>query len=95
MILGTAAFADARSAGAGAAEHGPRRVVVSVDVREGRVTTEGWTKATEDHARRVDCLARRGARQLAYTNVDRDGMLGGIDRRRRCGGGGESGQTAT
>ncbi len=81
VILGTAAFADPDLLERALAEHGPRRVVVSVDVREGRVTTEGWTKAADVSVRSVfaDLLAR-GVRELAYTNVDRDGMLGGIDR---------------
>ncbi len=81
VILGTAAFTDPDLLERALAQHGPERVVVSVDVRAGRVTTEGWTKAAEVGVGEVfaDLLAR-GARELAYTNVDRDGMLGGVNR---------------
>lgn len=81
VIIGTAAFADSDLLERALGEHGPRRVVVSVDVREGRVTTEGWTKAADVSVREVFAdLIARGVRELAYTNVDRDGMLGGVSR---------------
>ncbi len=80
VILGTAAFTDPALLEQALAEHGPERVVVSVDVRGTHVTTEGWTKTTEISVMRVfaDLLAQ-GVRELVYTNVDRDGMLGGIN----------------
>ncbi len=81
VILGTAAFADPDLLERALAEYGPRRVVVSVDIREGRVTTEGWTKAAEVSVSSVFAdLIARGVRELAYTNVDRDGMLDGVNR---------------
>ncbi len=53
---------------------------MSVDVRDGHVATAGWTETTEiTTAAVIDSLARRGARQLVFTNVDRDGMLQGPD----------------
>jgi phosphoribosylformimino-5-aminoimidazole carboxamide ribotide isomerase len=81
VIVGTAAFTDPDLLERALAQHGPERVVVSVDVRAGRVTTEGWTKAADVGVGEVfaDLLAR-GVRELAYTNVDRDGMLGGVNR---------------
>jgi phosphoribosylformimino-5-aminoimidazole carboxamide ribotide isomerase len=81
VILGTAAFTDPDLLERALAEHGPQRVVVSVDVREGRVTTEGWTKAADVSLSSVFAdLIARGVRELAYTNVDRDGMLDGVNR---------------
>jgi phosphoribosylformimino-5-aminoimidazole carboxamide ribotide isomerase len=81
VILGTAAFTDPDLLERALAQHGPQRVVVSVDVREGRVTTEGWTKAAEVSVREVFAdLIARGVCELAYTNVDRDGMLDGVNR---------------
>ncbi len=81
VILGTAAFADPDLLEQALAQHGPQRVVVSVDIREGRVTTEGWTKAADVSVRSVFAdLIARGVRELAYTNVDRDGMLDGVNR---------------
>jgi phosphoribosylformimino-5-aminoimidazole carboxamide ribotide isomerase len=81
VILGTAAFTDPGLLERALEQHGPGRVVVSVDVREGRVTTEGWTKAEDVSASEVFAdLIARGVRELAYTNVDRDGMLDGVQR---------------
>ncbi len=78
-ILGTAAFRDPELLDAALARW-PERIVVSVDVRGGRVTTAGWTEGTELTAEAViRSLHERGARELVFTNVDRDGMLEGPD----------------
>lgn len=80
VILGTVAFTQPGLLEQVLSEHGPERVLVSVDVRDGHVTTAGWTETTEiTTAAVIDSLARRGARQLVFTNVDRDGMLQGPD----------------
>ncbi len=80
VILGTAAFTQPGLLEQALSDHGPERVLVSVDVRDGHVTTAGWTETTEiTTAAVIDSLARRGARQLVFTNVDRDGMLQGPD----------------
>jgi phosphoribosylformimino-5-aminoimidazole carboxamide ribotide isomerase len=79
-ILGTAAFTDADLLELALAAHGPARVLVSVDVRGGKVATAGWTQTTEMTAPQVVVsLYERGVRELVYTNVDRDGMLEGPD----------------
>jgi phosphoribosylformimino-5-aminoimidazole carboxamide ribotide isomerase len=78
VILGTAAFTQAGLLEQALSEHGPERVLVSVDVRGGHVTTAGWTETTEITTESViDSLAQRGAIALVFTNVDRDGMLQG------------------
>jgi phosphoribosylformimino-5-aminoimidazole carboxamide ribotide isomerase len=80
VILGTAAFTQAGLLEQALAEHGQERVLVSVDVRGGHVTTAGWTETTEiTTAAVVDSLSERGASNLVFTNVDRDGMLEGAD----------------
>ena len=80
VILGTAAFTDHGLLERALEEHGPERVVVSVDVRGGDVVVEGWTKAADVSVREVFArLIERGVRELAYTNVDRDGMLEGLN----------------
>ena len=79
VILGTAAFTDPQLLDAAVAAHG-ELVVVSVDVRGGRVSTAGWTETTDMRAEEVIAgLHERGVRDLVYTNVDRDGMLEGPD----------------
>lgn len=79
-ILGTAAFTQAGLLEQVLGEHGKERVLVSVDVRGGHVTTAGWTETTEIPTEAViESLAERGASDLVFTNVDRDGMLEGPD----------------
>ncbi len=54
------------------------RVVVALDVREGRVVVRGWTEATGGD---VEAIAREvlacGARRLLATDVASDGVMGG------------------
>ena len=79
VILGTAAFTDIDFLDEVLGAWG-ERVVVSVDARGGNVTTKGWTETTQMPATDViERLRSRGVKQFVYSNVDRDGMLGGID----------------
>ena len=79
IVLGTAAYTDIDLLDEVLAAYG-ERVVVSVDTRGGNVSTSGWTETTQmpadDVIRR---LQDRGVKQLVYTNVDKDGMLEGVD----------------
>jgi phosphoribosylformimino-5-aminoimidazole carboxamide ribotide isomerase len=79
IVLGTAAFADLDLLDESVQRFG-ERVVVSVDVRSGEVASAGWTQSTGVGAEAViERLQDRGVRTFVYTNVDRDGMLLGID----------------
>jgi phosphoribosylformimino-5-aminoimidazole carboxamide ribotide isomerase len=79
VILGTAAYTDIDFLDDVLAAHGDR-VIVSVDVRGGRVASAGWTHQTEMEAEAViDRLQRRGVRKLVYSSIERDGMLTGPD----------------
>lgn len=79
VVVGTAAFAhpgavaEYRDALAG-------RLVVAVDVRDGRVQVRGWTESTgltaEEAAERC---AAAGVERLLCTAVERDGTLEGPD----------------
>jgi phosphoribosylformimino-5-aminoimidazole carboxamide ribotide isomerase len=55
-------------------------VAVGIDARAGRAAAEGWLETTEllalDVARRVEAA---GAAAIVYTEIERDGMLGGPD----------------
>jgi phosphoribosylformimino-5-aminoimidazole carboxamide ribotide isomerase len=78
-IVGTAAFRDVDFLDEIVASFGPR-IVVSVDVRDGFISTSGWTQTTELPA--ADAIRRlhdRGVASFVYTNVDRDGRLEGPD----------------
>jgi phosphoribosylformimino-5-aminoimidazole carboxamide ribotide isomerase len=79
VILGTAAYNDIDFLDDVLNGYG-ERVVVSVDARGGHVTTKGWTETTQMPADAViERLTARGVRRFVYSDVDRDGMLGGID----------------
>jgi phosphoribosylformimino-5-aminoimidazole carboxamide ribotide isomerase len=78
-VVGTAAFRDVDFLDDTLRAFGPR-VVVSVDVRGGMISTSGWTQTTQMPA--ADVIRRlgdRGVRSFVYTNVDRDGKLEGPD----------------
>ena len=79
VILGTAAFNDIDFLDdvLGAFRD---RTIVSVDTRGGNVSTSGWQETTQMPAEAViERLQNRGVRSFVYTDVDRDGMLGGIN----------------
>lgn len=79
VIIGTAAVRDPAFVRDAARAH-PGRVAVGLDARDGMVAVEGWAEVSSLSA--VD-LARRfedaGVAAIIYTNIARDGMLGGID----------------
>lgn len=78
-ILGTAAFTDPELLSR-ALLHWPSEVIVSVDARDGRVSTAGWTETGDlSPVEAIGQLTQRGVQHLVYTDVDRDGMLEGPD----------------
>lgn len=78
-IVGTAALRDVDFLDDVVAEHGAR-VVVAVDVRGGKVSTEGWTETSDlPGVEAIRRLQDRGVRSFVYTDADRDGMLDGPD----------------
>jgi phosphoribosylformimino-5-aminoimidazole carboxamide ribotide isomerase len=79
VVLGTAALHDPELVRDVAAAH-PGRIVVGIDARNGQVAVEGWVETTEvgvvEIGRRyADC----GVAAIVYTDIARDGLLGGID----------------
>jgi phosphoribosylformimino-5-aminoimidazole carboxamide ribotide isomerase len=77
VIVGTAALRDVDFLDEILAAYGPR-VVVSVDVRGGKIATAGWTEVTDMPA--ADAIGRlhdRGVASFVYTDADRDGALEG------------------
>lgn len=58
----------------------PDRIIVGIDARAGLVAADGWAEVTA--VRAVD-LARRfaadGVSAIVYTDIERDGMLGGVN----------------
>lgn len=53
-------------------------LVVALDARQGKVATHGWTQVSDRDAVEVATgLVSMGVRRLAYTDISRDGTLGG------------------
>jgi phosphoribosylformimino-5-aminoimidazole carboxamide ribotide isomerase len=79
VILGTVAVTEPKIV-LEAARLWPEQIAVSVDVRGGKVATQGWTESTDLDAVTV---ARRfedaGVGALIITDIDRDGTVMGFD----------------
>ncbi len=79
VILGTAAFQD-RDFMLEAVQLFHHRVVVSVDSRDGMVAAAGWTQNTTISASdAVRTLAGDGVQVFVHTDIERDGMMSGIN----------------
>jgi phosphoribosylformimino-5-aminoimidazole carboxamide ribotide isomerase len=84
VVLGTAAFRDVELLDEVVAELHDR-VVVSVDGRGGRLAADGWVQQTEiPVSAAFERLAARGVRRFVYSNIERDGTLGGPDPKEVC-----------
>jgi phosphoribosylformimino-5-aminoimidazole carboxamide ribotide isomerase len=58
----------------------PGRIAVGIDARQGMVATEGWAETSSVTA--LDLALRfeqAGAAAIIYTDISRDGMLGGVN----------------
>lgn len=54
------------------------KICVGIDARDGRVMTRGWEKATSITAVELaKVVAECGVQRIIYTDIARDGMLGG------------------
>lgn len=77
IILGTAAIMDERFLNT-VLEKIPEKVIISIDVKEGRAATHGWRNLSAvSPGDLVASLIARNARRFVYTDVSRDGMLSG------------------
>jgi len=80
VILGTAALARPEMVTEVAEEFGKERVMVALDVRRGKVTTEGWQRNLEKGAIELGLLFQeQGAGSILFTNIDVEGQVRGID----------------
>jgi phosphoribosylformimino-5-aminoimidazole carboxamide ribotide isomerase len=79
VILGTAALKDPALVREACRRH-PGKIAVGVDARGGRVAVEGWAENSEVTA--LDLALRfadAGVAALIFTDVDRDGLLAGVN----------------
>ena len=77
VVVGTAVVDDAELLGWAIDRLGDG-LVVALDARQGKIATHGWTQVTDRDAVEVaTSLVNMGVRRLAYTDIGRDGTLGG------------------
>jgi phosphoribosylformimino-5-aminoimidazole carboxamide ribotide isomerase len=79
VILGSAAVKDPPLVRQ-ACRAFPGRVAVGIDARGGMVATEGWAETSNLSARELALrLEDAGAAAIIYTDIERDGMLSGVN----------------
>lgn len=77
VVIGTAAAHDAALLH-DAVEIAGDRLIVSVDALDGLLRLEGWTEATDRNANDwVHELAAGGVERIVFTDIGRDGAMGG------------------
>lgn len=77
VVLGTAALTD-RAFLNQACKEFPRRILLGLDARDGKVAVKGWTAVSETKA--IDLLKDLAGYEIGaviYTDIARDGMLSG------------------
>ncbi|MDI9632788.1 MAG: 1-(5-phosphoribosyl)-5-[(5-phosphoribosylamino)methylideneamino]imidazole-4-carboxamide isomerase [Methanolinea sp.] len=81
VIIGTLATRDPGVLGRLAAEFGRERVMAGLDTRGGEVAIEGWRKGAGNYLDWARRFEECGAGSLLFTNVDVEGLQGGVDPR--------------
>ncbi|MEX2430876.1 MAG: 1-(5-phosphoribosyl)-5-[(5-phosphoribosylamino)methylideneamino]imidazole-4-carboxamide isomerase [Dehalococcoidia bacterium] len=76
VVLGTGAVEQPELVERAIREHGPHRIVVGLDARDGMVAVSGWTEGTSVQATALmERMAGMGVRLFIYTDISRDGTL--------------------
>ncbi len=79
VIIGTKAVSDPHFISEICAGF-PGHIIVGLDAKDGKVATDGWSKATKhdviDMARRFE---EDGVESIVYTDISRDGMMQGVN----------------
>ena len=79
VILGTRAVAEPSFIGEMQSRY-PGRVIAGLDVKDGVVATEGWLEAADANLVELALeLEKYGAAAIVYTDIQRDGMLSGVN----------------
>jgi len=81
VVLGTAALRDTELTSAAIDRHGPERIAVALDVREGMAVGDGWLPGAVavPFVEARERLERAGVATFIVTAIERDGLLGGPD----------------
>ncbi len=78
IILGTLAVKDVKAVKRFAKDY-PRRVMIAVDSKKGKVVVEGWIKNTELTPVELAKLYEDCEVSILYTNIDVEGLVSGIN----------------
>lgn len=80
VVIGTKAATDPALVERLLGRHGPDRLAVGIDAKNGLVAVRGWTEVFDLTAVALaERVRAQGARTVIYTDVARDGMLSGPD----------------
>jgi len=80
VILGTVAVRQPSIVSQAIERFGPDKIAVSIDARDGMVTTHGWQQASGVTSIGLGReMQQRGVRWVIYTDILRDGMLSGVN----------------
>lgn len=79
-VIGTAAVENPDLMSQLIAQHGAEAIVVALDARDGKVAIRGWQDKSDWSATDLGLeMAKRGVRHALYTDISRDGELGGVN----------------
>ena len=80
IILGTMAIEQPNMVSQAIDKFGKNKIVVGIDAYNGRVKTRGWLKDTAVNPVSLGKeMKERGVKTIIYTDIARDGLLGGVD----------------
>ncbi len=80
VVVGTGAIQNPDLVSEAIGKYGAEAIAVGIDARDGLVATHGWRALSAIPAAALaEQMAARGVIRLIYTDIARDGMLGGID----------------
>jgi len=80
VVIGTLAVTQPELVGHLITQYGAEQIALALDARNGFITTHGWQQGSD---LTPEALGKRfadlGAKHALYTDVGRDGLLGGVD----------------
>ena len=80
VIIGTAAVNNPEFVREMSDEHGKDHIMVSLDAKNGKVTTHGWVKISSFSPPELgQQMEKAGAGSILFTNIDTEGLLSGVD----------------
>ena len=78
VIIGTAAVKNPTFLQQALRKYGPEKIVVAIDVKNGKAAIEGWEESSEvDPVRLAIKMKVLGVKTLMVTDIQRDGMMTG------------------